>query len=838
MRKVAKTAGAAFIAGSMLLFPLSNAAWSAATAPANASATAQTETLQPFAGTKLKTFLISDKSYVQVKDIFFQYDNNSKKVFFTLLVYNGDKQAIDFTYYYPEVFATSGGKFTVQEHPGNKKSGIVEPGTTEEFIYYANINPNMNYTDLVFKVQKIDFSAPNYTRLIGQAAVTSSYQNSVPSKHYYIIRKGTDKLKTYLQPGSKLVVSGDNQVRLRFEMENVGWMTYTIPNLQFYILTKAGHMVKLTSDLANQTHIQPSEKIVVTLSGAIKSNIDLNGTKLIVQAASGGDQGIETPIAIYNLVWDAASSFVTGENQRAQLKVAGMDMEAGIETLYLDKTETQNEWTVTLKWTNKGDSAVTLPKFKYELMDSRGVRYPVEVQEADNIQVVPGIDKEIIGTAVTPPTVNGPFTLLVRYPKDEANPAEYVAAAFRLNAEQATGPVEGKRYRNEYGLYQISVSKVERLPWGDEDLINAYVEIENLGSASQVIPQIKAALKLNGISVSEQDVTIMKLEDKIMLGAKEKTSFVVSTKVPYTYELDELTLNLSEQTSGEAKSTIGLFRADKISPPTSVLISSKHAINSVGRRASLEFLNTYVFEGKDDDLLYAEFSYTNDESRSKTLPALKGYFKASDGSYIEAEIVNVKSQVKTKGKAHLAAKAVIPKTFVSDGSVELIIGEAIENGQYGKPDGTPDGFIRAVSFKLPKNQNVVKEEFVDLAFKPYKLTIHNAFAVLSDMSNVRLDLRYTLDKTAEFNVMETGRKLYVEIAGNNLKYGKTIEVEPKQNDGNGLRVGTEQEVRIEIQGQNVGSLIYNGYTVNIYEEIDGYKRLLGSKDHNSFQLPV
>jgi len=836
MKKIAKTAGTALIAGSMLLIPLSNAAWSAA-APSKTATTAQAQALQPFAGTKLKTFMISANSYVQVKDIFFQYDNNSKKVFFTLLVYNGDKHAIDFTYYYPEVFAASGGKFTVQEHPDNKKSGIVEPSTTEEFKYYANINSSLNYTDLVFKVQKIDFSAPGYTRLIGQAAVTASYQNSVPSKHYYIIRKGNDKLKTYLQPGSKLAVSGDHQVRLRFEMENVGWMTYTVPNLQFYILTKAGHMVKLTSDLANPLNLQPGEKVVVTLSGAIKSGIDLNGTKLIVQAVSGGEQAIETPIAMYNLVWDTASSFITGENQKAQLKVSDNAMEAGIETLYVDRTETQNEWTVTLKWTNKGDSAVTLPKYKYELMDSRGVRYPVEVPDAE-VQVVPGIDKEIIGSAVTPPTVDGPFTLLVRYPKDETNPTEYIAAAFKLNAEQATGPVEGKKYRNEYGLYQISVSRVERLPWGDQDLINAYVEVENLGSTSQVIPQITAALKLNGINVNEQDVKIMKIEDKIMLGAKEKTSYVVTTKVPYTYTFNELTLNLSEQTSGEAKATIGLFRADKISPATSVSIGSKHKIDSVGRRASLEFLNTYVFEGKDDDLLYAEFKYSNDETRSKTLPALKAYFKTSDGTYFEADVVNVKSQLKSNGTTLLAAKAVVPKTFVSDGNVELVIGEAIENGQYAKPDGTPDGYISAVSFKLPKNQNVAKEELVDLSFRPYKLRIHNAFAVLSDASNVRLDIRYTLDKTAEFDVLETARKLYVELEGNHLKYGKTVEVEPKQDDGSGLKVGIEQEIRVEIQGQNIANLIYNGYKVNIYEEIDGYKRLLGSKTNNSFQVPV
>ena len=832
MKRIVKYTGTAVLAGGLLFSPLPPSAWTEAAETTVAAA--QEETLKPFAGTKLKSFMISAKSYIQLKDIFFQYDNNSKKVFFTLLVYNGDNQAIDFTYYYPEVYAASGGKFTVQEHPGNKKSGIVEPGTTEEFIYYANISPNLNYTDLVFKVQKIDFNVAGYTRLIGQAAVTSSYQNSVPSKHYYVIRKGNDQLKTYLHPGSRLAVSGTHQVRLRFEMENVGNLSYTVPDLQFYILTKAGHMVKLKPDYSGPLQLQPGENAVVSLLGSVKSGIDLTGAKLLVQAGPSGEQGIETPIALYNLVWDNASGFITEESQTAQLKVSDIELEAGIETLYLDQTETQNEWTVTLKWTNKGNSAVALPNYKYELMDGRGVRYPMDVRETD-VQVIPGIDKEIIASAVTPPTVSGPFTLLVRYPKDETNSEEYVAAAFRLNAEQATGPVQGKRYRNEYGLYHISISKVERLPWGDQDIINAHVNIQNLGSSAQIIPDVQAALKLNGISVNEKDISVMKLEDKIMLGAGEKTSYIVSTKVPYTYSFNELTLNLTE-TSGEAKSTIGLFKANRITQAPSVSINSKYTIDSLGRRASLEFLNTYVFEGKDDDLLYVEFKYTNEENRAKTLPALAAYFKTGDGTYIEADIVNVKSQLKSKGRAHLAATAVVPKTFVSDGNVELIIGEAVQSGQYAKPDGTPDGFIRAVSIKLPKNQNAPKEEFIDLAFRPYNLTIHNAFAVLSDPSNVRLDILYTLNKTAEFDVMETGRKLYVEMAGNNVKYGKTVEVEPDQGDG--FEIGTEKEVRVNIQGQNIGGLLYNGYTVNIYEEIDGYKRLIGSKRYYSYQLPV
>jgi len=831
MKNVVKLTGTVMIAGSMILAPLSTTAWAAEAKPA---AVVKAPALTPFAGTKLKTFMITKKSYIQVKDIYFQYDNNDKRLFFTLSVHNGDSKPIDFSYYYAEVLATTGGKFSVQAHPSNGKLDYVDPNTTREYTYYASIDPELNYSDLIFRIQKIDFSVPgDYTRSIGQARVTASYKNSVPSTNYYIIRKGNEKLKTHLNKGSKFTLGNESQLQLRYELENVGYLAYAIPNLQFSLKMKNGYIVKLQSDLAENQKIQPGEKEVVTLSGSILSKVDLNGAQLLVSTLSNGEQAMETPLAHYNVVWDAASSFITAPDQKAKLKIASNDIEVSIATIYADKSETQNELTMTIKWENNGDSAVTLPKYRYELMDDRGVRYPVTVA-GEEIQLIPGLEKELVGTAIAPPSTNGNFTLLVRYPKEETKPSEYVAAAFKLGSNQTTGPVFSKQYRNEYGVYQIKIARVERLPWGDQDLINAYVEIENQGSESQIIPQITAALKLNGISVNEQNVSLIKLEDRIMIGAKEKTSYIVSTKVPYTYSFNELSLNLTDVVDANTKSTIGLFKVDKVSPAPAISISSQYTIPSLGRRASLEFLNSYVFDGKDNDLIYADFKYTNSENRSKTMPALKAYFKTSEGAYIEAKIPNLKQQLKSNGTSILTATAVVPSTFVSDGNVELIIGEAITDGQYSTPEATPDGFINAISMKLPKNQNVALEEFKDLAIKPYNFTLNSLFTVLLDASNVRLDLKYTLEKSGVFDLLETKRKLYVEIVGNNLTYGKTVEIEP--TEGEGFQVGTEQETRVTITGTNIGSLIYTGYDVKIYEEFDGYKRLLASKRYGSFQV--
>ncbi|XEC95357.1 hypothetical protein AB6A23_01905 [Paenibacillus tarimensis] len=831
MKKVAKVTCSAIVATSLMLAPLSGPA--SIVFAANQTS-AVSKALKPYAGTKLKTFMISDKSYIQVKDIFFQYGSNEKDLFFTISVYNGDNRSINFLDYWIEVHASNGGKFSIQGHPNNSKSNTIAPKTTEEYTFYAKIDPKLNYTDLIFKLIKWDFSQPDYSRTIGQTRVTSAYQNVVHSNQYYILRKGNEQIKTYLNKGTRFTLGDHNQIQTEFNMENVGYFSYTIPKYQFYLKTKKGFIMKLSTDLTENQKIDPGDTFKISLKGSIKKNVDLSGSQIIMTSLDGESQ-VETPRAIYNLVWQNDGTFITLENKAAALKLDGVNVEASVTNLYSDNNGTQNEIALTLKWNNKGQEAVALPNYKYVIMNSDGTRYPVSAGE-ETVQLIPGVEREVTLNAVIPSEKMEGLTLLVQEPKEENKTTEFVLAALKLSKTQELTAVTKKVYRTEKGTYEFAVNRVERLPWGNQDIINVFIDIENQGKQSQVIPQVAAALRLNGLTVNEQNVSLIKLDNTVMLDPQQKTSYVLTTKVPYTYNFDEMTLNLSDKVNENSKQTIGLFKMNTISPVPSISISERYKITSLGRRATVEFLNTYLFEGKDKDLIYADLKYTNDENRFNELPVLKAYFKTSEGQYIEAKLENIKTVMKPGDNGIITVTAEVPKTFTHDGTVQLLIGEALSAGSYATPEATVDSFIGATAVRLPKSQNSPLDELAKLELKPYTFTVHKINALLSEMSNLKLEMNYTLDKTAAYNVVESPRKLYVEVTDGRIAYGSTVELEPAE--GEGLKVGEELEFTVPITGQQIGNLIFNGYEVKVYEEIEGFKRLLGSKKFGTFQIGV
>ncbi len=828
MKSVSKITCTTILAVSLALSPVIATVSVSGTAAA-ASSTANA--LKPYTGTKLKTFMISSKSYVLVKDVFFQYDSNDKNLYFTLNVYNGDSQSLDFMDYWIEVHSATGAKFSIQSITPNKKS-IIAPKTTEELTFLAKVDPKLNYTDLVFKLVKWDFSMPNYTRAIGQTRVTKNYVNYVPSSHYFMIRKGNEVLKTYLSKGTVFQFDGQKQVTADFVIENAGNFPYVIPELKYYMKTKSGQIIPLNADLsANERTINAGDKKILTLRGIAQSGLDLNGTQVIM-AQVDAESKLEIPRGIYNLVWHAQGGFLTTQNQTAEMSVQGTKVDVKVENIYSEMSDTQNQVTLTLKLTNKDKKALSLPKYNFELVTASGSHYPITFPDGA-IELIPGIERELIGTSSVPVSSDDNLTLLIRKAKEESNPLEYVAAAFKLSGSQALDAVSSKIYRSTRGTYEISIERTERLPWGNDDILNAIVEVKNIGKASQSVPKIFAALRLNGLTINEADVKLIPLGNSSMIAPSDSTAFAISTKVPYTQEFNDLTLSLTEQVNDQTKQTIGLFKTTSIQAPPARNIMN-YDLEYAGRKAVLQFESTYVYEGKDTDLFYGEFTYTNNESRYNILPVLKGYLVTADGQYIDATVQNVKASVKPNGKAKLVVSARIPKTIAHDGTLRFIIGEAVTDGKYSTPEQTPDRFINAVSMNMPKKQNDPKDNLDAFELKPYNLSILKSLAMVSGSSELKLELEYNLSKNTSYDVMESGRKLYVEVTNGRDAYGKSVELETQNSDG--FVLGDNKKIIIPLSGEQIGTLVYSGYILNVYDELDGHKRLLGSKRFGAFQL--
>ncbi|QNK58342.1 hypothetical protein [Paenibacillus sp. PAMC21692] len=787
-----------------------------------------------YKGASLQTFMLNSKSYIQIKDVYFKYGSKDKEVYFTLTVYNGDNTSLDFLDYWVELSSAAGSKYPIKSYSGNSKSGQVAPKTSKDFIFYSQIDTKLFYSDLNFKLVKWDFSLPNYTKVIGQVKVPGNYQNAVPINYYYINTTDNNKTKSYLSPGTEFTLGANKQLNINLNLENNGMYDFSLPEYRFYIRTKAGLVLRLTHDPIENKELAPGDKLSYSLRTNVNSKTDVTGAQLLVTSLDG-EAKIEIPKAIYNISWSKSNNLIVDEKKAASILVEDKAVSAQIDSIFTDSSGTSNNIIFTTKWINKGKEVVTLPDYKFEIMSKDGIRYPVEVaDQTTGVQLIPGIEKEITIQAILPTAKTEGLTLLVKLPKSEVNKVEYVTTAFRLSKLQEVKGVLSKTYKNEQGIYQINISKAERLPWGNQDIINAFIEIKNIGTKSQAIPKLQTLLRMNSQLINNEKINFIQLNNSGLIEPNESIYFAISTKVPYTYKFSELSLNLTDEISESKKQTIGLFKLNEIKSIPELSISDAFEMESVGRRATINFESTYMFEGKDKDLIYAEFKYTNNESRFGNLPSLYGYFKTADGQYIEAKINNVKRGVAPGGKTLLAAYAEVPKTLVNNGNIQLIIGEGLNGQAFSTPETSPDSYISAKAFKLPKDQTKVSDNIADLKVSPYTFTMHKLNTMLNDVENIKLDMTYTLNKTGIYDHIEKETKLYFEVTDGRNAYGTTVTVEPAEGDG--LQVGEEKQIIIPIKGLQLGNVIFNGYSVNVYEEIDGFKRLLSSKKFGTYQL--
>lgn len=830
MNKLGKYTCTVALAASLLVLNASPLVHAATTTETKAASTQSTSAVKAFAGTKLKTFNITSKSYIEISDVLFQYSNNEKIVHYTVTVHNNDNKNLDFMDYWIEVQDTSGSKYSVQANPNNSKNNKISPQSTQEYRFYAKVNPKLNYYNLKFKLIKWDFNATNYERVIGEARVTSKYVNVVPSKQYYILTKGTEKIRTYLQPGSKFDLGDTTQFQTTFQLSNQGTFAKDLSTYKFYMKTKAGFIIQLNTNLTTGQKLDSGQKLDVLLSGEVRKTIDLTGAQLFVTQTEG-EASFESPVANYAMTWQSMNTIIAEVNKTKTITVDSQSIQSGVEYSYLDEGDKQNEISVTLKFTNKGEKAVKLPAYNYELLSSSGVRYPISA-ETEELNLVPGIESELLLTGKVPSDDKSKtWTVIVQQPKEENKPSGYVLTGFKLPSLTATGSDASliREYQKEDSKYEIAIMDTERLPWGDQDIVNVYVSVRNKGDKEQLIPDLQSTLKMNGAALDEKNVSIIKLDNQILIPAGESIQYVISTKVPYNYKFSRLSLVLNDQLEDKKVRTMGQFTINELGGVKNSRLS--YSLTSKGRKATLDVGRSYRYEDKNSSLYYVEFAYVNKEDRFSTLPVLKGYFKTSDGKYIEATLTNVKASLSPLGKAQFIASAQVPKDYDSNG-LTLIVGEAITAGNYSKIDETPDSYIRGASLNVPISASELSSNFENMKINPYILTLSKLDAGITGNSTFTLDLRYTLTDEKPYEVAETKKQLLFEINDGKQTYEQVVDLEGEK----GLVVGSNQSHKIEITGPNISRVLFNGYTLNVYEYYNGHKRLLAYKEYSRYYV--
>lgn len=819
MNKAVKLSLTAILAGSLVLTPVQH--WGSSNQVTYAAA-AQTKA---FPGMSLRTFNIGNGSTIQIKDVLFQYGASSKKAYFTIEVYNGGSNTIDYMDYWLYLNSKAGANFKLTGMSSNPTDTRVSAKTTKQFIYYADIDPKLNYTDLTFKLVKWDFNAANYTSEIGNAAITSSYINTVPSDSYYVLRWTGGTVKSSVSNAYSINTGSSNQVQLKLGLVNQSTTAVTT-DFKYYLQAKSGQIIALTPSDASASQLDVKATKDVLLVADVNKSIDLKDAKLLVTRNESKDS-LEIPMANYAITWNANAGFITAANKSKNITIENTTVETFITNVYANKGASTNDLILNMKMINKGNKEVKLPKYTYSVMTSNGKLYKASLQE-EEITLLPEKEKEVTLYVELPSAYSQNLTLLISQPKGEEGIPEYVVSAFALKGIEPTPELNSKVYQSGSSTYQIAIDTVERIPWGDEDILNVYLKVSNIGKEAAAIPNFKGDILLNGINV-DGDPSWVKLDSQIMIEPTKSTSYVVSMKIPYTYTFSKLNLNVIDQIANDKTQTVANFTSSKLVQLPVLESGSTYTISSIGRKSKVTVDRMYKFEGNRSNLIYIDLGMTNEEQRAKVLPALKAYFRTSNDDIYEAAIVDVVTRINSYGKAVVTVAAEIPKSVENYNDFELVIGEAMQKGAFSPTSKDADSFINSVGFKLKETSTNISQDLRNIELPTHSLDIRRIESIFSGADNINVNINYTLTNEYAYANDSRERKLVFEMETPDASFEQTVEIGEK-----GLKEGNLQNYSFTFTGDSITTKAINGYNLNVYEEYNGYKRLVGTSKVTSY----
>jgi hypothetical protein len=817
MKRAAKVTFSVVLASSLVLGPIQS--WSD---PSRITYAAESE-LKAFSGMNLKTFNIGGNSTIQVKDVLFQYGVSSKKVFFTIKVSNGSNGTIDFMDYWVYLKSKAGANYKLTAAASNPANAFVSAKSTKEFVYYAEVGANVNYTDLKIELVKWDFNATNYEIKIGEASITSNYVNVVPADRYYIINRSGEKVKTNIVSAYSINKGDEKEVQIKFNLTNQSSNSIT-SNYKYYLRTKSGLIIKLDEAEQSDGTIGVNETEQKLLVAKVKTDIPLTGAQLLMTKVEKEEQ--EVPVAQYALTWNDIKLFLVQPNKARKTTIDNTVIESYVTEVFANQGDTTNDVYISLKYVNKGNKEITLPKYSYKIKTSNGKMYTVTSND-EAIVLQPDSEKEVSLNVVIPAVYKSNLTLFIDQPKSETT-AEYAISAFKLSAVEPVKEVDSKIYKNAAGTYQFNIDSIERIPWGEEDILNVYVRIKNTGSNSAAIPTLSGNIALNGVDV-KSDISWVKMDSQIMIEPNQVTSYVVSLKVPYTYTFNKINLEVENIISEDRKQTVGNFTSTKLQTIPLKNMSSSYMIDSVGRNSKVSVERMHIFEGNDSNLLYVDLGMTNEELRAKPLPALKAYFRTNDNEVYDAVILDVEDRVNPKAAASVTVTAVVPKTLESEEGLVLIIGEAMKGTTYANTSKEATGVIHAKGFTLEQTTTTISTDLRNIQLPAHLLDIRRIETSVSGSENVEITMNYSLQNEFKFVNDDKDRNLIFEIETTSSKHEKVVPI-----GKSGMTQGDFQSYSVSFSGSSLTSQIVNGYTLNVYEEFDGYKRLVGTKRVTSY----
>jgi hypothetical protein len=771
---------------------------------------------------------------VALKRAFLSETGEGNTAWLTLTVHNGGSRELKFTDYWIRLTNRDGDEFTVKLIGPDEKKFSVAPKGDLDFTFFAPVGEGTGLQDLVVTVFEWDFSAPRFEKDLGSIVLPDDYSSATPAKTARIVEMGGQPVKTYADRLLVLKGAKDQLATAVFHLENTGTRKISVPAYRFTLKTADGSSYSLGVDGLGGLQIQPKDTRTVVVSGNLPMAADLAGCRLTV-TLNDSDNGFDYPVAEFVLPEAAAADQVkTPAGQTFMADMEGFTMKTWVDKVTRSKYTAQQKIGMAYHLENESNQTAKLSGYGFMLLTKDGSTYPLAADDMKELDVQAKEEKEIALSAEIPSSVDLEDTMLVVY-KTHADgndpnlifPVGWYGVGF-TQGQAVTGTAE---IRTADGIYKARVESLQRLPWMDKDQMAVELSLANDGDTSLPVPKLGAYFQLD--DAAKLNARVIRTDELALLEAHSSMTVTVVTDVAYRAPFQRARLVLQE-TNDSGTNDLCEFALPPERDLTALPVVGPGLVHSFAagtQSADLRIhgIRSYNSDSSSKDLYYVELEVENTGSRFGNLAKWAGFFRTKDGQLYPAIVSDYKESVAPGGKVLLAFWSQLPKgrTWAD---LQLLVGQGITGSQLTPLDKEPDGLIRPVLFNVP-GEGEPKKDYTDLSITPYLLSLSNISTSLSNSTQVRFAFDYDLRKDTSIDAASLGdHRLVVEFKSRQMDFTEKLDLE-KGSDDNVLNLGKgTYEYTKKLPSGFYQSYMDGEYKLNLYDEFQGQRRLLFSKD--------
>jgi len=753
---------------------------------------------------------------------------------YTLNYSNGSNSNVNLIHYFSRVVTPAGSVI-----PGNPVTGdaLKKKVVSKESLrvtYYVNFGKTDSLKGMKIPMYVWDQKTKGYLKHAGTFSLPANYSSTAASGKSLNTTINDLPVTSNTESLQINKYNGKVYAKVGISLTNRGKKILSDPGYTAYLVSAGGNSFELTLDSSQTSYkIQPQEKKVIYYLTEIPVYLKTDNMKLqFVQKDE--TLKLELPKSSYKLPVAKVPNITIGKDVVKKIIINNNTIETQLTNATVDVENDKGIWSIQFRLKNTGNKAVTLPSYELAVKSPKGTTFPINAKPLSGMTLNPLEEKIIQLSAQVPLEVEQNTLQLQMIEAVSADPTGTVGATAKLtfpvayytipynaNPETYLGLEYGST--NSYGSFSYSLQSLQRLPWKEDDIVVAKLNITNTQSVTLSLPELKGALKVDSNDLTSSTDLFMDKQVSVLAPGKTAEIYVLA-KVPYTLDFNRMKVNLYSISNEENVPFLTLSTYGTMNAVNTIERGGSYMIAAKGKSAIVQENKTTVYEGVSSNIMYTELLMSNEEKRQSKMARLQAYYKTADGQFFEAMSNQPDAASAPGGKQLITVWTKLPKS-VSASDITLYMGPGITGNKLSEAGQETTGFINIASLALNPQKSATS--MTNVALYPYTLSITGSDGNLMKGSDtISIAVNYSLLKDSRYETGTFNHKLILKMTDLNGKSQEKALIL-----GTDLTEGTKNTFTMTFNSNMYNEMYGGAYKLTLYDEFQGERIELASQTY-------